>query len=452
MKAALRHLEKQKQALEDRIAKAKDLLKKQARKRQQPVLPKPQYESLMPDCHGAYNHTFIDYLSFTWVPTELEPLRKLAQVHKKSFAMWLKEDAVEELQALQDAGIEESHFANWLLKPVDVDVQTKIDPVLRDECEQQIQSQQLDLSALDELCNKALRDFLTACSRGFFSGDELGAVTADMWEEAFTLNERPGGMFGYKRAYDMYVNATHIGIAASGAKNGGCFISFSGAGCGVLDMASTHRVLRGLPSLKLTRVDIAFDDHMGVFSVHDARKMAAAGKFSNGGRPAEYHYHESGRIERGKFKPCKGSSFYVGSRNAGKMLRVYEKGKQMGEPDSPWTRWEVEVRGKDREIPLDVLVKSSEFFAGSYPALAFIAQYDRVESAERIVTRRKQVTTSYKQLVKYAKNSYGGLVWVMKDRGFSDQQIIDELIRFGKIPKALKKAAGYIPAVYAQSG
>lgn len=43
----------------------------------------------------------------------------------------------------------------------------------------------------------------------------------------------------------------------------------------------------------------------------------------------------------------RGRTFYVGRRENGKLLRVYEKGKQLGAENSPWVRIELELHNKD---------------------------------------------------------------------------------------------------------
>ena len=45
--------------------------------------------------------------------------------------------------------------------------------------------------------------------------------------------------------------------------------------------------------------------------------------------------------------------FYVGKRGNSKFTRVYEKGKQFGDVNSPWVRFETEFRAGDIDIPLE---------------------------------------------------------------------------------------------------
>lgn len=350
------------------------------------------------------NHCFLDYVSFTWAPDQLASLRKLARMNRQTLADFLKADEASDVN-------------------------------------------HLDVNQLDSLCCDELKRFLVASSRNFFAECEF--TTEDAWDEVFNVTERHAGMFGYRRSFDLYFSGQHIGIAAAGAKNGGCFLSLSGSGCCLIDPKKLQKELEALPLVKLTRVDIAFDDHEGIFDIAHARNMYKRGQFTNGGRPPKYQYYEGGILDsRGKMKAYDGRSFYVGSRESGKMLRTYEKGRQLGDQNSRWVRWEVELRSKDREIPLFALTKPADYFAGAFPALSFIAMYDRVEAATKIKTRKKKVKITYNRLVSYAKTAYGALINVMADKGMTSEEIVNRLIKYGEAPRSLKKAAEYVPRAF----
>src|SRR5690606_10862908 len=50
-----------------------------------------------------------------------------------------------------------------------------------------------------------------------------------------TVTPRETGIFRYRKSWSLSVEGIQIGIAAAGAKNGGCYISLSGAGCAGMD-------------------------------------------------------------------------------------------------------------------------------------------------------------------------------------------------------------------------
>lgn len=204
-----------------------------------------------------------------------------------------------------------------------------------------------------------------------------------MW----SVRPNPTGRFNYQYSATLYADGVNAGIIAWGGKNLGCYVSFMGLGCDALDMARLYQEIKNIPEIKITRIDLAHDDYAGTRSINVARKYAKKGGFNCGGRPASYMYIESGHLNQKirkdlkkefRFIPDKGRSLYVGSRESGKLLRVYEKGIQMGDPKDKWVRWELELHSSQRVIPLDTMIKPSEYLAGAYPALAFLNEEQSV--------------------------------------------------------------------------
>src|SRR6185436_18889339 len=93
-----------------------------------------------------------------------------------------------------------------------------------------------------------------------------------------------------------------------------------------------------------------------------------------------------------------GRSFYVGSRQGGKLCRVYEKGKQLGDAESKWTRAEVELHAKDRVIPWDAVTEPVKYLAGSFPFFAFLSLV-----AERIRTIKRATEISVEAVMAWVK-------------------------------------------------
>ncbi|MDR8305589.1 replication protein, partial [Acinetobacter baumannii] len=63
----------------------------------------------------------------------------------------------------------------------------------------------------------------------------------------------------------------------------------------------------------------------------------------------------------------KGRTLYIGVRESGKSCRIYEKGKEKGDPLSEWVRIEIEFKSKDRYLELEMLLSPSQYFVGAYP-------------------------------------------------------------------------------------
>ena len=108
------------------------------------------------------------------------------------------------------------------------------------------------------------------------------------------------------------------------------------------------------------------------------------------------------------------------------MLRVYEKGKQLGDKDSVWTRWELQLGCKDRVIPFDVLLTPLSFFRGAYP----VAMSWLVDVVERVVkTVKRKTDIIFDHAIMFAKRQVGRVVRYCKDvLGHDDASIVHDLI------------------------
>jgi len=207
-----------------------------------------------------------------------------------------------------------------------------------------------------------------------------------------------------------------------------------GLGCDALDLPRLYQEIHNIPEIKITRIDLAHDDFEGTRSINVARKYAKKGGFCSGGRPASYMYIESGHLTKKmqcelkkeyRFVPDKGRSLYVGSRQSGKLLRVYEKGIQMGDPKDKWVRWELELHSSQRVIPLDTIIKPSEYLAGAYPALAFLNEEQNV-----IKTTIKKARMSVERIIENQVISTRKAINMMRVIcDMSDIQIIDKFLK-----------------------
>ncbi len=206
-------------------------------------------------------------------------------------------------------------------------------------------------------------------------------------------------------------------------------MDISGTGCSrILDWRRLQEVIDGSSEAKLTRVDIAVDAMDGEFTVEDAVDWYQSGDFNAGGRTPRH------ALQGDWLSPAYGRTIEVGRRENGKMLRCYEKGRQLGDPFSSWTRFEVEIRNNDRDIPTDILTAPDTYFTGAYKCLERVLD----AAATRIKTHQKEGEISLELMTGYAMNSYGALVHVLRSTLTSDQ-VIDALSRPG-IPKRLERS------------
>lgn len=210
---------------------------------------------------------------------------------------------------------------------------------------------------------------------------------------------------------------------------GRCFINLTGVACELMqpsNWASLYSVCEDF-NVKITRYDAAYDDYDGLHPVSEAKELYESGAFIVGGRCPSARYIDSyGR----------GDTFYVGRRENGKMLRVYEKGKQLGDKDSAWTRWELQLGCKDRVIPYEVLLTPLAFLRGAYPvALSWL-----VDAVARVIkTVKRKAGIIFDKAILFARRQAGRVIRYCRDiLGMADESIIDELIaKEGRYPLRL---------------
>jgi len=388
----------------------------------------------------------IDYLSMTWTPEDIGQLVDLAKmgasvkaIRGNEFAEYSKLSKksvnLTENMAVDVAKIDYVAAFQAKLKCTVFEVDNSTSRNKFHEVKRDLFNH-FGLNTLDCICRGEVDRFINRLNH------HLGRAGND-----WTFVLRSGGFSGYPHSASILVNGQQAGLCAWGAKNHGCYMSFSGTGTAALDMQAMHDILHELPGAKITRIDIAHDSFDGKYDVKTARKMAEHGQFVSRGRPVSYCYIESGHMFkhasytkeswRGKepkeeslkkrygFNPDKGKSFYVGTRDAGKMLRVYEKGKQLESKQYPnWVRWELELRAKDRVIPFDALLEPSKYLSGAYPALEFV----NTEEQCAIATHKRSYMTSVENAVKNGATQCGKLVNYMRNcLGMTPEQVVRRL-------------------------
>ena len=243
---------------------------------------------------------------------------------------------------------------------------------------------------------------------------------------------RKGGWSGYKFCMDL----VGIGIIAWGGEHqrGTVSVSLMGGGCStVFDWQGLQNWLEHHKA-KLSRVDVAHDDFTGQYiNIDWAIREYQAGGFNNGGRMPKHQCFGSW-LQAGNREETKGLTLGIGSRTSGKYCRIYQKGKQLGDGSSAWTRVEVEWKAQDRHIPYDILTCPGQYLAGAYPCLAPLHEKQSV-----IKTIAKAAKTVYGKAVSTAKQQFGKLVNLMLEvEGGDCGAVIAQLIRKDGIPKRIE--------------
>ena len=228
--------------------------------------------------------------------------------------------------------------------------------------------------------------------------------------------------------YQHRVNLGEYGLLAYGGRhqNNTVHIELNAHGCALIsDWTLVCDWLRE-HHCKLTRVDLAHDDFEGdTANITTCQAWYQAGLFNVNGRPPKPFLYDDCETGDGK-------TFEVGSRENGKIARMYEKGKEQGDPTSDWFRIELELKSKDRELPLAMLLKPGQYLAGAYPAFAYLSREQC-----KVKTMKTQQAMAYAQMVEWVRTSAGKAINVMLQAHQGDMAaVLEQIVRDGA-PKRL---------------
>ncbi|MFT6908712.1 MAG: phage replication initiation protein [Oleiphilaceae bacterium] len=231
------------------------------------------------------------------------------------------------------------------------------------------------------------------------------------------------------QGYNNRVNFGSYGLVAFGgiSQRQSVHVELYGAGCALVnDWVLVHDWFVTTDS-RITRVDLAHDDLEGtVVNIANALEWFDDGLFSTNGRPPNRHMEFD-------FNSGKGKTFYIGERGNDKYTRVYEKGKQLGDPNSNWCRAEVEFKARSKTIPNEVFLYPDDYLSGSFPAFEYLSnEQSKFESKEKA----RQISLS--KTTQQAKSAYGKLVNLLCLIHENDYEKVINMIRRSGIPKSLE--------------
>ncbi len=242
--------------------------------------------------------------------------------------------------------------------------------------------------------------------------------------------------FNFYERHAVLVDETGSMCGKIGLANDGRIqISLTGQGCQhVLDW---HRVADAIDMVggRISRVDIAVDDLTGeTFDVQTFKAMHADGAFVCNGRPPSARFID----DLGTKKGC---TLYIGQKGH-KELCAYEKGKQLGDPDSEHTRCELRLYAKRMELPTDVLRTPGKYFGAAYPMLAAFV----IGECERLQLKERMVNASAKAMVKFLRNQAGTALHLVMDALGDDavEFLVENIVRPGR-PGRFKSYVGDLP-------
>lgn len=127
-----------------------------------------------------------------------------------------------------------------------------------------------------------------------------------------------------------------------------------------------------------------------------------------------------------------GRTVYIGSRMSSKMFRAYEKGKQLGIKESPWLRFEIELRNRDLIIPKDIVLAPGDYMSTQYPCLFELFKTD---TPKRAVIKERIVQRTVEHVVKYLRMQGSKAVNMLKELGKTNEEILSVFDEDAGVPK-----------------
>lgn len=227
-----------------------------------------------------------------------------------------------------------------------------------------------------------------------------------------------------------------------GGQRNTVLIELKGVGCNIANLGWELRLKQFLEDSlrpRITRVDLALDFFDGEYTPEQALLDHDNGFFDNSNqRPKSETIGTAWRNEDGS-----GKTFYVGRKKNSRFVRVYEKGRQLGDKESKWVRFEIQFNHGDMEIPLDILINQGSYFSGAFP---ICQKFKNMPNPERFDYRKKVANLTFQHKLRYAKNAVGKLINFMFDMGFDS----DEIVRYLKADLGYPK--GLEPEKYSLAG
>lgn len=247
-------------------------------------------------------------------------------------------------------------------------------------------------------------------------------------------HQMPGkGKFFYQSYYHLGPRKAAYGTLHYGGQRDTVLIDINAVGCQAAKKGwelRLHSFLQTANRARITRIDVAVDFFSGEYTPEQALSDHAKGLFDR--------HNVRPKIEtRGtawNLEDQTGKTVYIGRRGSALYVRVYEKGRKLGDKESPWVRFEIEFRKHDSVIPFDILIYPGRYFAGAFPVCENVIK----ATACRVETNTKIVNLTFEQREFHARNQVGRFVRFLHDCGFPDSDIVKRLMgEPDKYPKGL---------------
>lgn len=269
---------------------------------------------------------------------------------------------------------------------------------------------------------------LATCSKSFYGYEFSFDILRPCLESADKEVLLKAGVFAYSA--DLSTKYT-VGVV----------LSLTGLGCEGFDFIEFIKLYKAEEfKPRITRLDVKKDYFNRELVFSDFVGFYHQGLFAGErGISPRYNLIEPKDIEGNKKG---GYTLYVGKRGGWRFARIYEKHHQMESLGVTMPiyqlRFEIEFRSNnDCEIPLNVFENISGFVSLSYPRLYNKLLCSVPESFDsKLHFKRKAFEVPLHYLMQHLKQSYGGVIYAMKQNGMTDAEIVMQLTKT-KLPSRL---------------
>lgn len=184
--------------------------------------------------------------------------------------------------------------------------------------------------------NLILFDWLTFTSKV----DDPFALTRLLGLDHVSWEQMERGQNGYRQRW-MFEN---INILFDGAENMGCCVNITGQGCRALESYSSipdpwQHIFRCIfdelndeGDYKITRLDMAFDDHTGILDIEQIHDDTDDHNYVSRSKKWMVQYGSEG------------TTIYNGSPKSNMYIRIYDKAAERELADTHWIRVEMQMR------------------------------------------------------------------------------------------------------------
>ena len=238
----------------------------------------------------------------------------------------------------------------------------------------------------------------------------------------------------YEQMFRLGSDDVDYGEIHYGGQRDTVLIELKGVGCNLAAEGWEARMCEFLKNAvrpRITRIDLALDFFNGEYSPEQALLDHDNGFFDNHNkRPKSEMIGSAWRKEDGS-----GKTFYVGRKKYSLFVRVYEKGRQLGDKESKWCRFEIQFNHGDIEIPFEILTDEGGYFCGAFP---ICASFKNMPQECRLGVREKTLNLTFDHKVRHAKNAVGKLINFMSAVGLDSEQIVELLKADEGYPKGLE--------------